>query len=174
MIKSVNKQNLKLTYEFSFVSLIAPFIDNTLKLNKLHSSNNVSKKILLKRSYLLLTWIYYLQASTSPREDKKITVAYLPSKKKSYTLNKAPMAHKTNSKEQFSIKFYFFKVSFITVITNTLFLDSVNKGFYFYFILKQTFPVFETNMFFLKFYKIYFHFKDENYFNYFKFSKLLK
>ena len=42
-------------------------------------------------------------------EHKASHISILPSKRSLYTFQKAPMAHKTNSKEQFMFKFYFFK-----------------------------------------------------------------
>lgn len=47
-------------------------------------------------------------------KNKSIKFSFLPIKRKSYTLTKAPMAHKTNSKEQFVFKFYKFKASIKT------------------------------------------------------------
>ena len=50
-------------------------------------------KILVKQSYLLITWIIY---------NNKCKGRYfiLPKKRKKYTITKSPMAHKTFSQEQ--------------------------------------------------------------------------
>jgi ribosomal protein S10 len=57
-----------------------------------------------------------------------IKFAFLPIKRKSYTLTKAPMAHKTNSKEQFVFKFFKFKACIQTRFTIDGSLSSVNAS----------------------------------------------
>ena len=99
-------------------------------------------------------------------KNRNIRIAVLPSSRKSYTLQKAPMAHKTNSKEQFLMKFYYFKVSFAGEVVESVNLNSVNKGFYFFFILNKFFPVFDTNLMFLKYYRVTFNVCDRQFFNY--------
>lgn len=85
---------------------------------------------------------------------KVIKFAFLPSTRKTYTLTKAPMAHKTFSKEQFAFKFYKFKVSIRATFEDPFQLTSVDQATTSLLIAKNSFPVFETNMMFLKFYKI--------------------
>jgi hypothetical protein len=56
-----------------------------------------SKKIIIKQSYLLLTWILYSNG-------KKKNYFIAPNKTKKYTILKSPMAHKTFSQEQLNWK----------------------------------------------------------------------
>jgi len=57
------------------------------------------KKLAVKQSYMLLTWIAY----TAQQHIKSFT---LPKKRKRMTITKSPMAHKTFSQEQFEFIFY--------------------------------------------------------------------
>jgi len=64
------------------------------------------------------------------------------------------MAHKTNSKEQFMFKFYFFKFSTsVTTDHRTIPLTS-NEALLVFYLIKKTFPFFETNLLFLKYYQL--------------------
>ena len=61
--------------------------------------NSFLKKstILVKQSYLIMTWLYYLTFTIKQKdEDRIIEFAFLPIRRKMYTLTKAPMSHKTN------------------------------------------------------------------------------
>ena len=97
---------------------------------------------------------------------RKTHLAMLPSKRSLYTLTKAPMAHKTNSKEQFMFKFYFFKFSTYINLNNSLIPSSVNEATLLYFLIKKTFPAFETNLLFMKYYQLNFPYNDGTYFNF--------
>lgn len=96
----------------------------------------------------------------------------LPSKRSLYTFQKAPMAHKTNSKEQFMFKFYFFK--FCVSITTPLkeIPSSINSSVSAYYIMKSTFPCFETNLLLLKYYEIASLFREKHFFNFYDFTEL--
>ena len=78
----------------------------------------------------------------------------LPSKYKLYTLQKAPMAHKTNSKEHYKFKFFYFNLVFKTILSSECYLHNINIATLFFFLSKPLFPVFETNLLFLKSYQI--------------------
>jgi len=93
----------------------------------------------------------------------------LPIRRKRYTLIKAPMAHKTNSLEQYGFKFYYFKASFFANMGVQSGLSSVDFGALFAVQLKKLFPIFSTNLLLLKYYSITFTVFDINYFNYFTF-----
>ena len=82
----------KIKLSFSFVSY-APshFILNFKILN--FNINDNKKKILVKQSYILLTWFYYFSLINLNKK-KKINFSYLPIKKKIFTMTKGPMAHK--------------------------------------------------------------------------------
>jgi hypothetical protein len=81
-----------------------------------------------------------------------------------YTLTKAPMAHKTNSKEQFLFKFYNFKFSFALKTNLDLAPSTVAQGAHSLAITKSLFPVFETNMLFLKNYEVSYPVHDKGFF----------
>lgn len=162
-------------YEFKFVSLISPgwapnsgvkssdprTISDTEDNFINHFSKQTFKRTLLKRSYLLISWFYYLESSnknvikySKSSTAPAIKLAILPSTRKMYTLTKAPMAHKTNSKEQFMFKFYFFKFSTYVRIDYSQLVEGVNQGGYAMSWVLKNFPFYETNLLFLKYYKI--------------------
>jgi hypothetical protein len=68
------------------------------------------------------------------------------------------MAHKTFSKEQFKILYYFFKISFLSILDISHFTIfkklkkncSILSSYFFFFLIKKNFFNFETNIFFLK------------------------
>jgi hypothetical protein len=160
-------------YNFTFVSLIAPYLLNDLRISNVTSAPSTPNKstILLKQSYLLFTWFYYLKTSVmqNKTKNKAIKFSFLPIRRKSYTLTKAPMAHKTNSKEQFLFKFYKFKASIKTHFITSYRLTSVDQSLLALLMTKKTFPFFETNVLLLKHSTIYLSMSDSRYFNYFEF-----
>lgn len=74
------------------------------------SVNLKNTRVSLKKSVLLAAWLRYL--TTNLNLTTRASITALPKKRKLYTLTKAPMAHKTNSKEQYMFKFFFFRCSF--------------------------------------------------------------
>lgn len=88
-----------------------------------------------------------------------------------YTLTKAPMAHKTNSKEQIVFKFYKFKVSIKSNFLTEYSLKSIDQGLLSLLNAKYLFPVFDTNLLFLKNYNIQTLLTDKTFFNYYYFIK---
>jgi hypothetical protein len=102
-------------------------------------------------------------------ENKLIKFSFLPIRRKSYTLTKAPMAHKTNSKEQFTFKFYKFKASIKTYFVTEYRLNSVDQSLLALLMTRKAFPFFETNVLLLKHSTIYLSMSDPHYFNYFEF-----
>lgn len=66
------------------------------------------------------------------------------------------MAHKTSSKEQFEFYFYNFKVSFTVPVSPSAVAPSVTAGAHLTALTKFTFPVFESNVLFLKTYKVHY------------------
>lgn len=179
----------KLFYSLSFVSLVSPFIKNKLFLLTNLQLSKDSKKAYLKQSYLILTWLYYLSFLNNKLKKKKIIKVFVsPSKKRIFTVTKAPIAHKNWSKEQYFFGYYNFKVSiqgvFYPNFKNKLIqkknkieklsqssVSTVKQSVVFFLITKNYFPKFETNIFFLKNYTSYLSFSDFFFFNYYYFSK---
>jgi hypothetical protein len=123
---------------------------------------------------MLLIWFYYISyLKKQNKDDYRIRIASLPFKQRSFTLTKAPIAHKTNSKEQYTYGFYSFKVSFTSVIRNTLNSRlTVNNALFFVLLNRKHSPFFETNVFFLKYMQLHFYLNDGPFFNYYRFEKL--
>lgn len=158
-----------------FAALIPPFGQPNMKINLAKHRDTKARKVLIKKSYLMLTWFYYMQVTqvkkTSNLKHFKVSIAILPTTRKLYTLTKAPMAHKTNSKEQFQFKFYFYKISVKTYFSErsaTRLADRQSNAL-FGIRVKKIFPFFETNVMFLKYAKIRFPASDLDFFNFHKF-----
>ena len=151
-VRQPKKLHPKITYSFLFASLVAPFFLPETSLYTTPSSFSLPKKVKLKQSYLQLSWFFYmnhLQPNTH-KHSKRLRLQIMPCKRKMYTLTKAPMAHKTNSKEQFNFKFYFYKTTFTAQVVDNFRPQTVNESLFFLLLYKTTFPVFETNLFYLK------------------------
>ena len=137
---------------------------------------NYKKKIVVKQSYILLVWMSYLVNSFkdyntdnnlqnnsdlyyNSKESSEIPSFFIyPRSNYKTTIQKAPMAHKTFSQEQYMIRFYklsiAFNVNFSSFIEreeenrNTVYpLGSVNNAIYYSLFLFKSAPVFSTNMF---------------------------
>ncbi len=158
-----NIKKLKVNYGFFFISLTSPFLINNFKLDYLTFDES---KIFVKQSYLLLTWFYYISNLNHKLSKKRIKIATLPSIKKIFTMTKAPMAHKNWSKEQYKLQYFKFKISFKSIFKTTFPINSLNSTILFILISKKNTFFFETNIFFLKFFSIHFHFSDTTFFNY--------
>jgi hypothetical protein len=170
LLKKINESNFTFKFSFSFISLITPtsFVDfNSL----LYPLTDNKKKVFLKQSYIILTWFYYLsfleKKKNKKKNKKKIQFITLPQKKKFFTLTKAPMAHKNWSKEQFELKFYCFKYIYVTNFTNDSSIIFVNNALHFSLLTKIFFPKFETNLFFLKNFIIFYYFNDKYFYSYY-------
>ena len=165
-----------IAYKFRFVSLISPYLLSDLRVFNITSSPSTPKKstLLLKQSYLLMTWFYYLKESQfkpQGKSENRLKFTFLPTRRTMYTLTKAPMAHKTNSKEQFVFRTFRFKVSIKTFFASTSAPLSVDAALSALYMTKSIFPVFETNLLLLKNYVIILKMHDSIYFNYHAFSK---
>ena len=167
LLKKKKKLYKNFKIKFLFISLIPPFFINNLRFNY----NMINKKLLLKQSYIMLTWFYYISFIKQNKNNvnNKIKIFVFPYKSEKFTLTKAPMAHKNWSKEQYKFSFYKFIISFKCFFKKENQIDSLNKTLLFLILTKQNFPFFETNIFFLKNIKIFLYFKDFNFFNYYKF-----
>lgn len=83
---------------FSFVT---PYSVNILDTNP----SKIKSKINLKYLFLFISWFHFLASSF---KNSNFSINHLPSKAIKFTHTKAPMAHKTRSKEQFQYKFFKF------------------------------------------------------------------
>lgn len=164
------EKNIK--FNFSFTSLIPPFVLNNVRFS--FNSSLQEKKIMIKQSYVLLTWFYYLSFIQQKLDNKnRINFFVLPLNKKKFTLTKAPMAHKNWSKEQYKFQYYKFKINFNAQLKDDSSINSLNLAILFIFLTKKNFPQFETNLFFLKNVNFFFNISDKNFYNYNKFIKNL-
>ena len=160
-----HRRSPTIRYSFRFVSLIAPHTPYFTESENSLTLPPKTRRPLLKRSYLLASWLLYLSSVPNSKMDKAIPkIAILPCKQRVYTLTKAPMAHKTNSKEQFLFKFYNFKFSIDLSLPPRLVPNSINQGAHSLTITRKLFPVFETNLLFLKYYQISYPVRDQNFF----------
>ena len=130
---SRNEVKPNIVYRFTFISLISPFLLKDLRLLTVTSSPSTLKKstALMKQSYLLFTWFHYLKEAkvhNGMKSSSVIKFAFLPVRRTMYTLTKAPMAHKTNSKEQFVFRFFKFSTSIKTVFSLSKNPQTLNNG----------------------------------------------
>jgi hypothetical protein len=190
-LKSRNFKNFSFhqknfTFRLHFASLISPYLLQDSSIARVSYTESLPRKIHLKKSYLALSWFNYLSQlkdepaehslekndrdSKSPSFSKALKFRILPSKRSLYTFQKAPMAHKTNSKEQFMFKFYFFKFSISITTPLEDIPSSINSSVSAYYIMKSTFPCFETNLLLLKYYEISSLYKEKLFFNFFTFT----
>ena len=116
-----------------------------------------------------MTWFYYLKESqfqARGKSENRLKFSFLPTKRSMYTLTKAPMAHKTNSKEQFVFRTFRFKVSVKTFFAAASAPSSVDAALAALYMTKAIFPIFETNLLLLKGYYIFIKMHDPKYFDY--------
>ena len=156
-------------YRFRFVSLVAPLTMLGSPAVSKSPYSPLPKRTLVRRSYTILSWMYYLSSvkknTDSSTDDHTIpSLTILPSKQRVYTLQKAPMAHKTNSKEQFLFKTYNFSFSFKVPAVHPKIFTSHSACAHGLVLTKRLFPVFETNLLFLKYYRVSYPVTDSNFF----------
>ena len=164
----INSKNI--IFNFYFVSLISPFLLTNLRFT--YNKQISKKKILVKQSYILLSWFFYLNFIQQKKNTKNnLKFLILPTFNRTFTLTKAPIAHKNWSKEQYKFQLYKFKISFNVELKDNNILDSLNKSILFSLLTKKYFPQFETNLIFLKNISINYKFYDNKFLNYYLFSK---
>lgn len=156
----------KTRFQFCFITLVSPFVATTIFFkNQLLTRE---QKILIKQSYILMMWFYYISFTNSEVTEKyQLKFFFTPIKKYIFTETKAPMAHKNRSKEQYQKKMFKLKITFNSFFFNEDIVKNANLALLFLLITKQNFPVFETNLVFLKYYTFFFFFQDLPYFNYY-------
>lgn len=159
-------------YSINFVSLVSPTSFKKTEFNEQHRKNlsKINNKTLFKKSYTILTWLYYLTfIDLKNNQDNNITIFVKPITRKIFTNVKAPMAHKNNSKEQYQFKFYSYVISFKSNAEKEREHSnkSVTSNFLFLWITKENFFFLETNTFFLKSYCFFSSFNDKTFFKFF-------
>lgn len=156
MSQTTKNKNLPFSvkYSFFFVSLVSPTYWSDEDLLELSSKPANYRRAFFKKSYVLATWLNYLYNANPKNQPRSVAISVFPINRRRFTLTKAPMAHKTRSKEQFEFKFYFFKITFTTIVKKTRIGSSVNNTLWLLLTSKHYFPIFETNLLFLKYYNI--------------------
>ena len=163
-------------YKILFVSIIPPHYSTSINVfasNSWQDNSKLPNKYFIKNSYLILAWFYQLQliSNKKPITDdvnnkQLIKFSVLPSKRTHYTLTKAPMAHKKNSKEQYEFKFYFITASFKGQTESSKVVNSCDAAAALLLLIKKFFPTFSTNVLFLKTSRVWFTYHDCTFFNY--------
>jgi hypothetical protein len=166
-------------YKLLFVSIIPPHYSSSLNVfasNSWQDNSKLPTKYFVKNSYLILAWFYNLQLITSGNKSlqnmnnkRVIKFSILPSKRSHYTLIKAPMAHKKNSKEQFEFKFYFVTASFKGQTATNKLVTSCDSAAALLLLIRKFFPIFSTNVLFLKTSRVFFTYRDPLFFSYYRF-----
>ena len=143
--------------QLRFSSILPPSsVPKLSLLNKMIKSQGFGNqssvnKIHVKQSYVLMTWMSYTQSSSSGL--KLPTIFSYPSRTKTFTQIKSPMAHKTFSQQQFKFKFFFMSASFSILggyYDSSYQLSSVNSTLYFLLNFKSENNVSGSNLFLLK------------------------
>jgi len=136
-------------------------------------NNQLPSKLSIKKSYLIMSWFNQFSFSKSSPTTKKSThFATLPATRSKYTLTKAPMAHKTNSKEQYEFRFYYTVATLNFNLKSDNFVNSVNAATLSIILCKQALPLLATSVLLIKYYTITYYFNDCNFYNYAQFIKL--
>ena len=117
-------------------------------------------KLIVKQSYLLLTWLVYIQSRNSAKKSSTPSFFIQPKNQTKFTHLKAPMAHKTFSQEQFIFKHYTIVVSFKVLISGLHTLKNINDILFLILSIRNNIPFFNTNLLFLK--RINFSFLSSN------------
>ena len=170
--KNSYSRSLFITFRFTSLIRIMPpaSLSSCLQNITLHRSHILSSRWLVtKRSHLVLYWLRYLTVKSYHAAPKyRVAVTMLPSTRSFYTVTKAPMAHKTNSKEQLIFKFFHFAIRFKvdTFAVAASYMTSVSALAYSLALTQQLFPIFETNVLYLKYYSVYYPLRDHLFFAY--------
>ena len=152
-------------YSLKFTSFITPNTITNLSLATTNSHKHNHNKILIKQSYILLIWLLYTKGAYSKFNESQHVPSFFIHKitQTKTTKLKTPMAHKTYSQEQFTLKLYTFSITFKSSIHYLSKCDSVNKSIYSILRFRETFPFFTTNLLFLKNFKFSFTSCDKNF-----------
>ena len=154
---SIDKNALvPMSYKLNFRSIIPPKSNlniQTLSMN-LQESNVDTQRLIVKNSYILLTWLFFMvKTNQNLKKDIKFKkyapkFSIKPFRNSKFTIIKAPMAHKTFSQEQYLYSYYSLSTEFIFFLKRNKM--NLNKLLYFFLVVKQSRFSFETNLFFLQ------------------------
>ena len=171
--KEKNFNRRKLKYTLNYVSLLPPVSTRSTRLYDHIQTNKVyTNKLLVKQSYLLATWLYYLSQNSSLSSNTLLASTYKrpgffvqPIRIYKTTMTKAPMAHKTFSQEQFLVKFYKLSLSFNLPSTEKKSSISINNSIYLLLSFRNSNLSFSSNMFFLRRTNFSLNVSDSSFFN---------
>lgn len=118
-------RHTKVRYYYRFITIVplsassgAELFDARMRNNE-YEIRGTHNKILVKQSYLLLTWLAYLRGELTKKKrdarEAQLSVKGFfikPVRSTKFTTQKAPMAHKTFSQEQWLYKHYSLSFSF--------------------------------------------------------------
>lgn len=168
--KKKNKSNFyKIFIKLNFNSIVKPYkipSKSTFFLLQTHIKDlnfYKKKKILIKQSYLMMTWFFFLKKNLEEIKNSRIFFFVKPKRKSKFTIIKSPMAHKTFSQEQYSVSFYSINSS-IEILTKR---KNFNYSTSLVSLLKIRNSMFTsgTNLFFLQKISIRLFSCDTKYFN---------
>ena len=152
-------------YSLNFRTIIAPtkvpssgaimFPDQ----DKRRVSSGKFDRVMVKQSYLLMTWF---SALTQHSSTKKPIFFVKPMRQVRFTITKAPMAHKTFSQEQYLFRYFSLTISYYVQLSQ---FDSgksmtLNESLYLISMLKSSSFFCETNLFLLQKYTVQFASRD--------------
>lgn len=158
-----------LFYKLTLLSLVSPFRISSLR-EVMGGTCSPASKMLLKQSYLILTWFYYMtSAEVTQRAPLKFFI--LPTHRPVFTLTRAPMAHRNWSKEQYRFQLFKFVITVTSVLDSRDAVRSVNIGALFILLNKTKFPSFETNLIFVRTAAILFFMCDTTFFNLYSYCR---
>jgi hypothetical protein len=165
-IRPTNHQYIHYTLNFrSIIPITQHFNLPLFTLLNLKGGLAKSTNIVIKQSYLLLTWLFVFKKhnqvryapDTRPNARVRAGV-YMPSvfikpiRRSRFTIVKAPMAHKTFSQEQYLFQSHTLVTSFKLLVNPRVreSYTSANNTLYLLLLLKSERFFFETNLFFLQ------------------------
>ena len=182
--KTLNNSKPNFFYSFHFSSIFYPgslkninlFLRSTINrednMSSYRSGTYKNSKVIVKQSYLLISWIHYL-CKTPEDNLNSINSTKLPSffihpyKQSKITLIRSPLAHKTFSQEQFLNRHYRLSVSFKPNVSNVdISVMSVNGSVYASNYIRNNIPFISTNLLFLKRISYFYTSSDSLFFSY--------
>jgi len=169
------RSSRSIKYSYTFTSLISPFSNKNSTL--LNGRSLASKKISVKQSYILVTWISYFlnnqrldisdlgnDSLPASKPHKVLALFVKPTRMYKSTILKAPMAHKTFSQEQLMFKVYKLSISFSFPNRFYSEIPNLNQTLFIFLGLRGSPWYFGTNLFFLQRIKLCLFSTDNSFF----------